>query len=55
MKRRGELRVTKVFQEEIFPQYLKGETLKECFDACADTAKKYLGIVSKRGQGMDTH
>ncbi len=28
MKRRGELRITKVFQEEIFPQYLKGTTLE---------------------------
>jgi DNA polymerase epsilon subunit 1 len=27
MKRRGELRITKVFQEEIFPQYLQGTTL----------------------------
>lgn len=28
MKRRGELRITKVFQEEIFPQYLQGSNLQ---------------------------
>lgn len=55
MKRRGELRITKVFQEEIFPQYLKGGSLEECYKACANTAKKYLAIVSKKGQAMDTH
>ena len=55
MKRRGELRITKVFQEEIFPQYLKGTTLQECYASCAETAKKYLAIIAKQGQAMDTH
>lgn len=53
MKRRGELRVTKVFQEEIFPQYLKGTNLKECYAHCAETAKKYIDIINKKGDGMD--
>ena len=54
MKRRGELRITKVFQEEIFPQYLKGSNLKECYDFCAQIAKKYLAIIVKQGQALDT-
>jgi DNA polymerase epsilon subunit 1 len=49
MKRRGELRITKVFQEEIFPQYLKGNSLQECYFHCAQTAKKYLAIIQKQG------
>lgn len=55
MKRRGQLRITKVFQEEIFPQYLKGSTLKECYAHCAEIAKKYISIIQKQGQGMDVH
>ncbi len=53
MKRRGELRITKVFQEEIFPHYLKGTNLKQCYASCAETAKKYIDIINKRGDGMD--
>lgn len=55
MKRRGELRITKVFQEEIFPQYLQGSTLAECYKYCATVAKKYLAIIQRNGQAMDTH
>lgn len=55
MKRRGELRITKVFQEEIFPQYLQGTTLIECYAHCATVAKKYLAIIQRNGQAMDTH
>lgn len=54
MKRRGELRITKVFQEEIFPQYLMGATLEECYRHCASVAKKYLAIIQRNGQAMDT-
>lgn len=55
MKRRGELRITKVFQEEIFPQYLMGGSLTECYQHCAAVAKKYLAIINRNGQAMDTH
>jgi DNA polymerase epsilon subunit 1 len=55
MKRRGELRITKVFQEEIFPQYLKGASLEECYAHCASVAKKYLAIIQRNGQAMDTN
>lgn len=55
MKRRGELRITKVFQEEIFPQYLMGASLTECYHHCATVAKKYLAIINRNGQALDTH
>lgn len=47
------MRITKVFQEEIFPQYLKGTNLKECYASCAETAKKYIDIINRRAEGMD--
>lgn len=52
VKRRGELKIIKIFQQEIFEQFLKGSTLKECYAACAETANKWLGILTNKGGGM---
>lgn len=52
IKRRGELKIIKIFQEEIFSQFLKGNNLKECYDACAKTANKWLGILINKGGDM---
>lgn len=35
MKRRGELNIIKMFQSEIFSQYVRGSNLKECYNFCA--------------------
>jgi DNA polymerase epsilon subunit 1 len=34
IKRRGELKIVKIFQEEIFKSFVKGSTLAECFQEC---------------------
>lgn len=52
IKRRGELKIIKIFQSEIFQQYLKGNTLKECYDCCAETCNKWLGILRQHGESM---
>ena len=38
VKRRGELKIIKIFQTELFSEYLKGSNLKECYQACARVA-----------------
>jgi DNA polymerase epsilon subunit 1 len=52
IKRRGELKIIKIFQSEIFSQYLKGSTLKECYEFCAQTCNKWLNILRTQGEGM---
>ena len=33
---------------------MKGKSLKECYDHCAETARKYLNIIIKKGANLDT-
>ena len=32
-----------------------GASLEECYRHCATVAKKYLAIINRNGQAMDTH
>jgi DNA polymerase epsilon subunit 1 len=50
VKRRGELKIIKIFQEEVFSQFLKGETLDECYAAVAKIADRWLDILYTKGQ-----
>ena len=45
LKRRGELKLIKVFQSEVFDQFLQGETLKECYAAVAAVANRWLDLL----------
>ena len=36
LKRRGELKIIKIFQEEVFSKFLEGSTLQECYNACGE-------------------
>ena len=45
LKRRGELKLIKVFQAEVFDQFLQGETLKECYSAVAAVANRWLDLL----------
>ena len=51
MKRRGELKIIKMFQQSIFQQYVKGTTLKECYQACAEVAMEHFNFLNNRGKG----
>lgn len=45
LKRRGELKLIKVFQSEVFDQFLEGETLEECYQAVAAVANRWLDLL----------
>jgi DNA polymerase epsilon subunit 1 len=38
LKRRGELRMVKVFQEQVFDRFLDGTSLEQCYKAVAQVA-----------------
>ena len=38
LKRRGELQLIKIFQQEVFSKFLEGTNLQECYDACGEVA-----------------
>ena len=53
LKRRGELELIKAFQAELFDQFLRGNTIEECYAQVASCANAWLDIVEHRGAGMD--
>lgn len=53
IKRRGELKLIKNFQKDVFARYLEGHTLQECYAATAVIANHFLDIIQSRGESMD--
>jgi DNA polymerase epsilon subunit 1 len=53
LKRRGELKIIKIFQEEVFSRFLEGKTLQECYDACGEVADKWYDILETEGSYID--
>ncbi|CAG8516863.1 18561_t:CDS:10 [Acaulospora morrowiae] len=49
VKRRGELKLLKNFQEVIFQVFLKGNTLEECYGEVGKVANAFLDIIELRG------
>jgi DNA polymerase epsilon subunit 1 len=49
LKRRGELKLVKLFQEEIFGRFLDGGTLEECYSSVASVANRWLDVLDTRG------
>ncbi|GAB4815178.1 hypothetical protein N2152v2_002224 [Parachlorella kessleri] len=49
LKRRGELKLIKVFQGEVFDQFLQGGTLEECYGAVAAVANRWLDMLDTQG------
>ena len=52
LKRRGELKLVKIFQGDVFDYFLSGQTLEECYKACASIAEKWFSVLDERGVGM---
>ncbi len=50
LKRRGELKIIKIFQEEVFGQFLSGKSLQDCYDACGEVADKWYDILETQGE-----
>ncbi|GJP47493.1 hypothetical protein CLOM_g6680 [Closterium sp. NIES-68] len=53
LKRRGELKLIKVFQSEVFECFLAGHTLPECYAAVAAVANNWLDMLDSRGAGLE--
>lgn len=53
LKRRGELKLIKVFQSEIFSQFLNGNTLEECYKSVAEITNHWLDVLDTQGCNMD--
>ncbi|DBA81285.1 TPA: hypothetical protein ACH3X2_006902 [Trebouxia sp. C0005] len=49
LKRRGELKLIKVFQSEVFERFLLGDSLEECYDAVAEVANRWLDMLDTQG------
>ncbi|XP_010242612.1 PREDICTED: DNA polymerase epsilon catalytic subunit A-like [Nelumbo nucifera] len=49
IKRRGELKLIKVFQAEVFDKFLHGTTLEECYSAVASVANSWLDLLDSQG------
>ncbi|GLJ44675.1 hypothetical protein SUGI_0939260 [Cryptomeria japonica] len=49
IKRRGELKLIKVFQAEVFDKFLHGTTLEECYSAVASVADRWLDLLDNQG------
>lgn len=49
IKRRGELKLIKVFQAEVFDKFLLGTTLAECYSAVASIANRWLDLLDNQG------
>ena len=45
VKRRGELKLIKIFQSSVFESFLKGATLEECYQSVAKVADYWLDIL----------
>lgn len=54
LKRRGELKLVKVFQAEVFSQFLQGGSLEECYHAVGSVANRWLDLLDSRGEGITT-
>src|SRR3569833_2102848 len=52
VKRRGELKLIKIFQQQIFKFFLEGTTLAECYAAVAKVANRWLDVLHSKGSTL---
>lgn len=52
VKRRGELKLIKIFQQQIFKFFLEGTTLAECYSAVAKVANRWLDVLHNKGSTL---
>ena len=52
IKRRGELKIIKTYQEIIFKEYLKGTDLLSCYTHIASVSMPFLNILTTNGKGV---
>ncbi|KAJ8101542.1 hypothetical protein POJ06DRAFT_195900 [Lipomyces tetrasporus] len=49
VKRRGELKLIKIFQTQIFKVFLEGSTLEECYRQVAKVSNRWLDVIDSKG------
>ncbi|KOS17810.1 DNA polymerase epsilon catalytic subunit A [Escovopsis weberi] len=52
VKRRGELKLIKIFQQQIFKFFLEGKDLTECYTAVAKVANQWLDVLHNKGSTL---
>ncbi|KAJ6441015.1 DNA polymerase epsilon catalytic subunit A [Purpureocillium lavendulum] len=52
VKRRGELKLIKIFQQQIFKFFLEGEDLAQCYGAVAKVANRWLDVLHSKGSTL---
>ncbi|KND02716.1 DNA polymerase epsilon catalytic subunit [Spizellomyces punctatus DAOM BR117] len=52
VKRRGELKLIKIFQSQLFKVFLEGGTLEQCYAAVANVANQWLDVLYNKGAGV---
>lgn len=52
IKRRGELKLIKIFQQQIFKFFLEGSTLAETYGSVAKVANKWLDVLHSHGSTL---
>ncbi|OMJ24716.1 DNA polymerase epsilon catalytic subunit A, partial [Smittium culicis] len=52
VKRRGELKLIKIFQSEIFSAFLKGSSLSESYGSVAEVADRWLDLLYSKGKKL---
>lgn len=55
VKRRGELKLIKIFQSQIFKVFLDGSTLEECYASVAKVANQWLDVLHTKGADLSDH
>ena len=52
LKRRGELKMIKLFQTSVFKSFLRGTDLVSCYTAVAETADFWLNVLDTQGEDL---
>ncbi|KAJ5074812.1 intein-containing DNA polymerase epsilon catalytic subunit a precursor [Anaeramoeba ignava] len=53
VKRRGEIKLIKIFQSQIFRSFLRGKTLIECYRTVGEVALSWLDLLYSHGEGLE--
>jgi DNA polymerase epsilon subunit 1 len=53
IKRRGELEIVKIFQEQAFNSFMEGDSLEGCYKSVGDVANEWLDVLDSKGINMD--
>ncbi|KAF4695117.1 hypothetical protein FOZ60_005854 [Perkinsus olseni] len=52
IKRRGELKLIQVFQEELFPKCLEGKNIEEAYATVGQVANRWLEVLDTKGASL---